>query len=1240
MASTFLDDLRDIEAEVAQQPQQDAQPGSLGRVARDVAVGVTEAPFQAARGFAEGLNQTGRFLRSAADGLGGPSRAEVEANTQSQVGRYLARPLDAVTDATSALVGALPEAGTVTGGLVSSVGQFVAGNLLAGRYLRFFGADKIGGAVGQAIARDVIAGGTAFDPYEDRLSNILRDHAELRDPITAFLAADPSDSEAEARFKSALENGGLGALGEGAFHAFRAWRASRRGDAAGAARAAEDAERALPEGEVQRMVSESLTLRSSQEDWLEVSRTDTTTTTNRTTTTEGTRTTTTGPMADEVGAPRPTATFDQAAGGTAMPARIELTADEAGAIAREYAASRSLTAGLTRETLGYIYRNIDRMQSGDDGVALVTALERAFADNYDAARGVRQSQSELAANAEKWATAAADIAADSRQQRDMLVQAMTADLQDARRIGARAMAYSALTTALQKRSAEYAESIILARQGRPFGAFGGDKEKLYAAFLRDTNFLANVDPLTMGLRSQFGRNLSMLNGVVRGEGEGMAMSAAARMEGRPATSKTVTEDFTRTTETTTTRHTITDKVKGGEENIVELAYRIRYARDAGQARKIATQHFRGSSAWKAAGEYWTNALLSSPKTHVVGLLASGFRSSVQFPAERLMAGVVHLAAGNGAGAWRNVREAAYQYQGMMQALGDAWSLAGRSMREGDSLLDPSVTQVELGRKAITAGTFGQSDQGVPGFLINSLGSLTRTPSNLLIGQDEFFKQLYYRGRVFAMARREASDMGLDAQQAALHIENRLKAATDVNGRATSEEALAEARRLTFTDEFGEGWLSGLGSGVQSLKARAPFMHVLVPFVRVPTNILREVVNTNPLTAAFQREVRDEIAKGGDAAAMMLSRIGTGTAVMLTAVNWALEGRITGSGPSNPQARRGMGDMEFQPNSIRIVDDEGNIRFVSYNRADPFGVVLSVAATMADIAREMQGETRENKLDDLAMMVTAGAVKALASKTYATGLMQFAQAISDGDARLEVVMRSLAATLIPAITRDLSNATYDNPYFREATSMAEAMRARTPGFGDVDVRYTALGEPAVMPLGAGVVLPQAVLNVISPASMRTVRADDPVTRELLRLQLVHNTGFTPPSHNPGNVGIDLRDFRHPEGGTAHGRLQMLVGEVEVGGKRIREAMADLFASDRYQRATDGTLDIDGSKMMYVQALFQGFNEKALQALRQEWPEVREAMDARRRLRIDVIRNGGQSVAPRTSPTLADMLRDPP
>jgi hypothetical protein len=95
-------------------------------------------------------------------------------------------------------------------------------------------------------ARAAAVGAVVFDPHEARLSDLLVQVPVLNNPVTQFLAADPTDSQAEGRLKSALESIGLDAtLGIALLAATKALRAFRSGDTEAAGAASTEADAAM-----------------------------------------------------------------------------------------------------------------------------------------------------------------------------------------------------------------------------------------------------------------------------------------------------------------------------------------------------------------------------------------------------------------------------------------------------------------------------------------------------------------------------------------------------------------------------------------------------------------------------------------------------------------------------------------------------------------------------------------------------------------------------------------------------------------------------------------------------------------------------------------------------------------------------------------------------------------------------------------------------------------------------------
>ncbi|MCS4240919.1 hypothetical protein M2418_000421 [Rhizobium sp. BIGb0125] len=153
----------------------------------------------------------------------------------------------------------MKEASPIVGGLSSGIGQFAVAMIGIGKLGKIAQAiPKVGealsagkaavesvrgGAVALESGKAALAGAIAFDPHEARLSNLIQD-TPLANPITAWLAADPSDSAAWGRVKTAMESIGLDAAIIGTLKVGgTVWKKLKAGDTAGASRTISDFER-------------------------------------------------------------------------------------------------------------------------------------------------------------------------------------------------------------------------------------------------------------------------------------------------------------------------------------------------------------------------------------------------------------------------------------------------------------------------------------------------------------------------------------------------------------------------------------------------------------------------------------------------------------------------------------------------------------------------------------------------------------------------------------------------------------------------------------------------------------------------------------------------------------------------------------------------------------------------------------------------------------------------------------
>tara|TARA_B100000965_G_C19603362_1_gene764397 strand:- start:11313 stop:14792 length:3480 start_codon:yes stop_codon:yes gene_type:complete len=115
---------------------------------------------------------------------------------------------------------------TPTGQFAAPVVQFIGGFVGAGKFLKPFQATTGAGKVLKATTQGALADAIVFDPHEERLSNLAQ-HFGIETALTDYLAADPTDSAAEGRFKNAIEGSVVGLTLELVFKLARATKKAR-----------------------------------------------------------------------------------------------------------------------------------------------------------------------------------------------------------------------------------------------------------------------------------------------------------------------------------------------------------------------------------------------------------------------------------------------------------------------------------------------------------------------------------------------------------------------------------------------------------------------------------------------------------------------------------------------------------------------------------------------------------------------------------------------------------------------------------------------------------------------------------------------------------------------------------------------------------------------------------------------------------------------------------------------------
>ena len=338
--------------------------------------------------------------------------------------------------------------------------------------------------------------------------------------------------------------------------------------------------------------------------------------------------------------------------------------------------------------------------------------------------------------------------------------------------------------------------------------------------------------------------------------------------------------------------------------------------------------------------------------------------------------------------------------------------------------------------------------------------------------------------------------------------------------AIRNAALDDARYFTFTRPLGP-----FGAAIQQATNSHPAAKLIMPFVRTPTNIVKFAGERTPF-AIFSQNVRKELAKGGIARDQALAKMTMGSIIGTAVYSYALEGKITGGGPTHPAARQALYRTGWQPYSFKIgtqiVDEQylkehplydGKIgdaveKYYSYGRFEPIAMIFGITADMAEIAGELDKEDAEK----LPTMVASSISKNLVSKTWLEGLSSALEAVEDPDRYMDTFVRNMAGTIVP--TGVAQYARSNDPVLRETRTVLDRIRSRIPGYReDLEPRVNLWGDPIILEGGLGP-------DMVSPIYTST-KKHDKVNDEIVRLEIA------PSMPRRKLAGVELSDKQYTE-----------------------------------------------------------------------------------------------------------------
>jgi len=630
--------------------------------------------------------------------------------------------------------------------------------------------------------------------------------------------------------------------------------------------------------------------------------------------------------------------------------------------------------------------------------------------------------------------------------------------------------------------------------------------------------------------------------------------------------------------------------QGGSGDIQAMAKAVSSVGDNPTAINAMARELGRGRFGKALYQVWINGLLSSPKTHAVNILSNSMTALWAVP-ERYMAAGISKAFYNGE---IQAGEAVAQAYGLVKGIRDGVRLVYMGNKAdgqaGLSDVFDAFSKVEgTQQNAFSSDALGLSPDGGLGWGIDMLAKIVNAPGSALNAEDKFFKTIGYRMELNALAYRQAMVEGLDGEDAAKRVHEILSDPPE----NLQVDAIDMAHHQTFTNALYPWMRQGLG-GIQKAPVAGPVFRMVIPFVKTPTNILRFTFARTPL-AYLSGTIQGDIRAGGARAAQAHARVALGSMVMLSVMDMATEGFITGAGPLSEdmtktndlrRTRRAAGGPP--PYSIKIGG-----RWYAYNRLDPIGMMIGLGADMAEMGASADEADSE--------MLAAGGILALAqniaSKSYLSGMFDFLGAMDPNNPSSNPgkYLSDFAGSMVPyssflrniaqandPITRDAKTVVYGDdlkvdPVATYLQETVDKVKRGIPGMSDTLPPMRDLwGEPISKASGLG-----WGWDFVSPLASKADNPD-PVTKEIIDNRI--NVGFPPRVIE----GVKLTSEEYDQ-------------FSEIAGKGAKAYLDQLVNSAGFSKMSPGP---DGMRAEVIKSVINQFRDQARQEMMMRNPSLRD------------------------------------
>jgi hypothetical protein len=240
----------------------------------------------------------------------------------------------------------------------------------------------------------------------------------------------------------------------------------------------------------------------------------------------------------------------------------------------------------------------------------------------------------------------------------------------------------------------------------------------------------------------------------------------------------------------------------------------------------------------------------------------------------------------------------------------------------------------------------------------------------------------------------------------------------------------------------------VANALLTMRSKIPALRYVIPFIKTPANLIARGLERTPLGAVkiargalAKTYTQEELAK--DLGNLSLGTAGAGW----LGLQWA-KGNVTGRAPTDSASRDAFYRQGKKPNAIRI----GN-KWIPLDRLEPLGTSFSTLFNLIQYYTQSKQDTPPGK----AMEAIGNLGATLVNKTYLSGFTNLIKVLSDPEMYGEKYLQRLVSSSEPQIIKFFAD--LQDPYYREANSVLEQLKSKTPILSKtLPPKLNVFGEP--------------------------------------------------------------------------------------------------------------------------------------------------------------------------------------